>query len=85
MLPEEFVKITRCPLHGTPLALAEPQLVDCINKAVLAGSVNNRAGRVVSVPLEAGLVNDDHSLIYPIYHNIPSLMGDEAIPLEQLR
>ena len=76
--------MTRCPQRGTPLRLADQDLLDRANRAVAAGTLTNRMGRVVETSLDGGLVNDDGSLLYPIRGGIPCLIRDEAIELDQL-
>ena len=72
----------RCLETGTPLCTAEAALLARLNDAVEAGNLKNRLGDPVCRPLDGGLVNQDRSLLYPIYDGIPQLLPDEAIALD---
>jgi uncharacterized protein YbaR (Trm112 family) len=83
MIDKKLVPILVCPLDRTPLSIADERLVARINRAVAAGRVTNRAGRLVDQPIGGGLLRSDNSLLYPIIGGIPVLLADEAIPLAQ--
>ncbi len=80
----ELLSLIVCPENHTKLAPAEPELIDRVNRAIAAGRVRNRAGQKVANSLEAGLVREDRTLLYPIVDDIPALLIDEAIALDQL-
>ena len=73
-----------CPIDRTPLVAADLRLIARTNRAIAAGQVRNRAGRLVDQPLGGGLLREDRNLLYPILDGIPVLLADEAIPLDQL-
>lgn len=73
-----------CPIDHTPLSPADDGLVVRINRAIAAGRIKNRAGRLVDQPINGGLLHKDQTLLYPIIDDIPVLLADEAIPLDQL-
>ena len=81
---DELLEIIRCPLSHSRLELADESLLGRLRAAIVAGEVRNRAGDLVSRPAEGGLINTDGTLLYPIYDDIPDLIGDEAIPLDQI-
>ncbi|MEN6451244.1 MAG: hypothetical protein ABFC96_12195 [Thermoguttaceae bacterium] len=84
MIDKKLLASLVCPQDRTPLAIADEQLLARLNRAVAAGGVKNQAGRLVERSLDAGLVRADKTLLYPIVDDIPILLADEAIPLEQL-
>ena len=79
-----LIKMLVCPENRTRLELAEPELLDRLNRAIAARQIRNRAGQTASQPLAGGLIREDRTVLYPIVDGIPSLLVDEAIPLEQL-
>jgi uncharacterized protein len=83
MIQPELLAILVCPENRTALRLAEPELLARLNRAIATGKVRNRVGRVVEQPLQGGLVRADDTLLYPITDDIPVLLIDEAIALEQ--
>jgi uncharacterized protein YbaR (Trm112 family) len=82
MIDKDLLAILVCPENQTPLVAASEPLVAKLNRAVAAGRLKNRAGRVVEKPLQAGLIREDGALLYPIIDGIPVLLVEEAIPLE---
>ncbi len=74
-----------CPTDHTPLSRADGRIVARVNRAIAAGRVTNRAGRLVDCPIDGGLLRSDKTLLYPILDGIPVLLADEAIPLTQIR
>lgn len=85
MISKELLEILRCPEDRTPLALADAALVDRCNQSVVNRRLKNRAGLPVERMLDGGLVRADGAVLYPIVDEIPVLLVDEAIPLDQLK
>ena len=81
MIEAELLRLLCCPETYQDLRLAEPALLDLLNRQIASGSLKNRAGHAVSAKLDAGLVRADGKLLYPIRHNIPVMLLNEAIPL----
>jgi uncharacterized protein YbaR (Trm112 family) len=84
VIDKELLAILVCPDTRRPLRLADDQLLDRLNEAIAAGRVSNRGGQPVGQPLAAGLVREDGGVVYPIVDEIPVLLVDEAIPLDQI-
>ncbi len=81
MTKRELHPLLVCPTDHAPLRSAADSLLARLNRAIAAGGVKNRAGRLVEQPLAGGLVRADNAMLYPIVDDIPVLLADEAIPL----
>ena len=84
VIDETLLKILRCPKGLSPLTLANPQILERVNRAISAGRIVNFEGVRVQQRLESALINESGELLYPIFQQIPALLPGEAIPLNQL-
>jgi uncharacterized protein YbaR (Trm112 family) len=81
MLDADLLKILCCPETHQPVRLAEPPLIARLNQQIAGGTAKNRAGQLVKEKIDGGLVRTDGQFLYPIRHDIPVMLVDEAIPL----
>ncbi|HIJ66205.1 MAG TPA: hypothetical protein HPP77_09685 [Candidatus Hydrogenedentes bacterium] len=84
MIDPELLEILVCPEDKTPVALADDDLVAKANAAIEAGTLKNRADETVKDKIDGGLVRQDRVYMYPIRDDIPIMLIDEGIPLDQL-
>lgn len=84
MIDKELLALLVCPKDRTSLSVAGDQLITRINRAIAAGRVKNRAGRLVEQAIDGGLLHADNTLLYPILDGVPLLLADEAISLSQI-
>ena len=84
MIDKELLEILVCPDRRRPLRLADDQLLGRLNEAIAAGRVSNRGGQPVRQPLAAGLVPEGGGVVFPVIDEIPVLLVEEAILLDQL-
>jgi uncharacterized protein YbaR (Trm112 family) len=82
MMDAELLKILCCPETHQALRMADSVLVDKLNQQAASGTLKNRTGQPVREKLEGGLVRADGKVLYPIRHNIPVMLVEEAIPLD---
>ena len=82
MIDKELIDILCCPETKQPLTLLGDNEVETINNRIAAGSLKNRAGKIISEKIDAGLLREDKKYIYPIREDIPIMLIDEAIPSE---
>lgn len=83
MIRTELLKMLVCPEDRSELSIASSELVARINAAIAAGTLVNKAGCKVERPLDGALVRADQTVVYPVVEEIPMLLVDEAIPLDQ--
>jgi uncharacterized protein YbaR (Trm112 family) len=67
------------------LNFADHQLVTQLNAAIRQGQLLNKAGRPIEQTIDGGLVRSAGDVVYPIIDQIPVLLADESIPLDQLQ
>ncbi|MGI6460725.1 MAG: Trm112 family protein [Candidatus Hydrogenedentales bacterium] len=84
MIDQELIDILVCPENKSKVTLAEQPLVDKANAAIEARTLTSRGGEIIDEKIEGGLVREDGVYMYPIREEIPIMLIDEAIPLEQL-
>lgn len=83
MIDQELLEILACPETKKPVREAESEELERLNARIRAGDVRTRGGDPVSEEVEAGLVREDGAVLYPIRDEIPIMLIDEAIPLEE--
>jgi uncharacterized protein YbaR (Trm112 family) len=73
-----------CPQNHARLRVAEAPLIERLNRAIAAGGVTNAAGRNVEQPIDDGLIREDGHVLYPIVDEIPILLAEEAMVIDQV-
>ncbi len=81
MIDQDLLNILCCPETHQGLRLAEPALIERLNRQIASGALKNRGGQPVEEKLDSGLVRMDGEVLYPIRRDIPVLLVDEGIPL----
>jgi len=84
MVHEELLKILVCPENKTPVTQADDALIAQANASIEAKTLKNRAGEIIQSKIDGGLVREDRAYLYPVRDDIPIMLIDEAIPLDQL-
>ena len=83
MVRVELLKMLVCPEDQSALSLAGSDLIARLNRAIDLGQLKNRAGQKLEKRLSGGLLRADQTLLYPIVDDIPMMLVDEAIPIDQ--
>ena len=86
MIDEKLLAVIACPETGQDLVLAEPEIIEKLNHMIEEGLLINRTGQKVTQKLDAGLIRkEDRKYLYPVRDDIPVLLIDESILLENDR
>ena len=81
---KDLLAILCCPETKQPVSLASTDLLEKLNDAVRKGNLRNTGKLPVTDELDGGLVRSDLKIVYPIRENIPVMLIEDGIPLEQL-
>ena len=82
MIHPDLLAILACPATRQPLAQADEALLGRVNERIAAGGVQNVGGTDVTAVLDAALVREDGTLLYPVRDDIPVLLREEGIEVE---
>jgi uncharacterized protein YbaR (Trm112 family) len=80
----DLLAILRCPEDQSRLSSASSDMVQQINARIREGRLVNRSGKRLDETIDGGLVRADGTVLYPIMDDIPVLLRDDAIALDQL-
>jgi uncharacterized protein YbaR (Trm112 family) len=81
---KDLLAILCCPETKLDVSLADDALISKINDAVSQGILKNKAQKPVTELLDGGLIRADKKILYPIREDIPVMLIEEGIPLEQV-
>jgi uncharacterized protein len=73
--------LLRCPETKQRLRVAPPETLAQLNEKIARGTLRNRAGDAVSMPLSGGLIRADDAVFFPIRDDIPIVLIEESIDL----
>ncbi len=82
-LDKDLLAILCCPDTKLDVTLADDALIDKLNAAVRQGTLKNKAKKAVTEILDGGLIRADRKILYPIREDIPVMLIEEGIPLDQ--
>src|SRR5690348_7858712 len=74
LLSAEVLAILCCPEMHQGLARAGGDLVQEINRKIAAGALKNRAGQLVTEPLDGALLREDRQYMYAVRGDVPVLL-----------
>lgn len=83
-LDKDLLAILCCPETKQAVVLADEVLIQKVNGAIERGLLKNKAQKPVTEKLDGGLVRADNKILYPVREDIPVMLIDEGIPLDQL-
>ena len=84
MVDKELLDILVCPENKTAVSLVDDDVLAKVNDAIQAKTRKNRAGEAVDEVIDGGLLREDGAYLYAIRDDIPIMLIDESIPMDQL-
>lgn len=83
-IDKDLLAILCCPETKLDVSLADDALISKVNDAVSRGVLKNKAQKPVTEMLDGGLIRADKKILYPIREDIPVMLIEEGIPLDQV-
>lgn len=83
-IDKDLLVILCCPETKQSVTLADTALIQRLNEAITGRQLQNKGKHTVTEPVEGGLVRLDAKILYPIRENIPVMLIEEGIPLDQV-
>ena len=83
-LDKDLLAILCCPETKQAVVLADDLVIQKVNGAIERGLLKNKAQKPVTEKLDGGLVRADNKILYPVREDIPVMLIDEGIPLDQI-
>lgn len=84
-IDRRLLEILCCPVSKRPLRLLRADQLQWLNAAIAAGGVLDVENRPINHPLQAGLVTDNHLMVYRVDDDIPVLLPEEGIGTTQMQ
>ncbi|MGQ0810305.1 MAG: Trm112 family protein [Nitrospiraceae bacterium] len=82
-IDQDLLAILCCPDTKQEVRLADESLIERLNAAISKGNLKNKAQAAVTEKLDGGLIRSDGRILYPIREDIPVMLIEEGIPLDQ--
>jgi len=85
MISENLLAVIACPETKQDLVVAENDIVQKINDLIENGELLNGSKQKITETIDGGLIQkEDRKYLYPIRNEIPILLMDESIALENI-
>ena len=82
---EKFLlDILACPVTKGALQVMDGPTLHRLNAAIDKGKLRDKSGALVSPRLQGALVRADGVVAYPVWDDMPRLLVDAAIEMDQL-
>ena len=83
-MDKRLLDILCCPATKQPLRLLTRAELDALNRAIAGGSARTAGAAPVTAALAAGLITADGKRVYRIDDDVPVMLVDEAIAVQDL-
>ena len=84
-MDQEFLEMLCCPQTKTPVELLPAADLAKWNEAIQAGKIKHVDGSAVKKPLTEALITRDSRTIYRVDDDIPIMLIEQGIPVDQLK
>lgn len=81
---EKILKLVCCPSSKKQLKILNEESLANLNQAISAGLIKNNQGKILKDEIEQALITEDYELAYVVRDDIPVLLENESIKMNQL-
>ncbi len=81
---EKILKLICCPSSKKQLKILDEESLNNLNHAISAGLIKNNQGKILKDEIEQALITEDYELAYIVRDDIPVLLENESIKMNQL-
>ena len=78
----DLLAILCCPETKQDICLLEPSFVEKLNQRIEKGELKTKGGQSVAEKIDGGLLRNDGTVVYPIRDQIPIMLIEEGILVE---
>lgn len=79
----DLLAILCCPETKQEVCLLESAVVERLNQRISRGELKTKGGQTVTEKIDGGLLRKDKTVAYPIRDQIPIMLIEEGILLEE--
>lgn len=79
----DLLAILCCPETKQEVYLLEPAVVERLNQRISKGELKTKGGKPVTEKIDGGLLRKDKTVVYPIREQIPVMLIEEGILVEE--
>ena len=83
MIAPDLLAILCGPETKQDIRLLEPSSVKKLNQRIEKGELKTKGGQSVSEKIDGGLLRNDGTVVYPIRDQIPIMLIEEGILIEE--
>ena len=83
MIAQDLLAILCCPETKQDIRLLEPRSVEKLNQRIEKGELKTKGGQSVAEKIDGGLLRNDGTVVYPIRDQIPIMLIEEGILIEE--
>lgn len=84
-IDQDLLAILCCPETKQGVSLMDSHSLERLNAGIEKGELRNKAGQPVKEKLDGGLIRKDQKVVYPIRDQIPIMLIEEGIVIENHR
>lgn len=79
----DLLAILCCPETKQEVCLLDQAVIERLNQRISKGELKTKGGQPVTEQIDGGLLRKDHTVAYPIRDQIPIMLIEEGISIEE--